>query len=179
MATEVVPAQDLFAGIGVNVIDIAVESEETARRELRAGIPDAVVEMKKKDPDLTNSVFWLTSSTAVFSNMDILTELCGPIPILSSIPNAVREGRESAVIAIGIDRRNNAHQASIYAVKILKGDAKPGELPVGIVTPPDVAINFLIARDIRLKIPLSFFESAAFIYDYEGRLARAFGETVK
>ena len=49
----------------------------------------------------------------------------------------------------------------------------------GIVTPPDVAINFCVARKIKLKIPISFFESAAFIYDYEGNIARAFGQTVK
>jgi putative ABC transport system substrate-binding protein len=64
-------------------------------------------------------------------------------------------------------------------VRILKDEAQPGELPVGIVTPPDVAINFYIARKIGLKIPLSFFESAAFIYNYDGKLARAFGEVVK
>jgi putative ABC transport system substrate-binding protein len=97
---------------------------------------------------------------------------------LSSIPNAVTEGEDSAVLAIGIDRRNNAHLAAIYAVRILKGEVLPGELPVGIVTPPDVAINFRVARKIGLKIPLSFVESAAFIYDYYGKLARAFGELV-
>ena len=179
MATEVVPVQEEFGELGVKVIDVAVSSMETARDELRLGIPAAIAEMKKTDPDLSNSVFWVTSSTAVFSNMDILSNCCQAVPVLSSIPNAVTEGEDSAVLAIGIDRRNNAHLAAIYAARILKGEVLPGELPVGIVTPPDVAINFRVARKIGLKIPLSFFESAAFIYDYEGRLARAFGETVK
>ena len=179
MATEVIPAQKIFRDIGLHVVDIAVDSTETARQELRERLPEAVVEMKKTDPDLSKSVFWVTSSTAVFSNMDIVSEYCEPVPVLSSIPNAVTEGEDSAVLAIGIDRRNNAHLAAIYAVTILKGEAQPGELPVGVVTPPDVAINFRIARKIQLKIPFSFVESAAFIYDYDGKLARAFGEIVK
>lgn len=179
MATEVMPAQKTFAALGVKVIDIAVGSQQTAREELKQRIPEAIAEMKHTDPDLSKSVFWLTSSTAVFSNMDIVSGCCAAVPILSSIPNAVTEGEESAVLAIGIDRRNNAHLAAIYAVQILKAEVRPGELPVGVVTPPDVAINFRVARKIGLKIPFSFFESAAFIYDYDGRLARAFGEVVK
>ncbi|UCF96958.1 MAG: hypothetical protein JSV89_17540 [Spirochaetaceae bacterium] len=178
MATEVFPAQDAFRDIGVNFIDIAVESSETARLELVQRLPEAIAEMKKTDPDLSKSVFWVTSSTAVFSNMDIVSEYCESVPVLSSVPNAVTEGADSAVLAIGIDRRNNAHLAAIYAVRILKGEVRPGDLPVGVVTPPDVAINFRVARKIGLKIPLSFFESAAFIYDYSGKLARAFGELV-
>jgi putative ABC transport system substrate-binding protein len=179
MATEVIPIQETFREIGIEVIDIAVSSRETAREELVQRIPEAIAEMRKSDPDLTKSIYWLTSSTAVFSNMDIVSECCEAVPVLSSVPNAVSEGEESAVLAIGIDRRNNAHLAAIYAVKILKAEAQPGELPVGVVTPPDVAINFRVARKIGLKIPFSFFESAAFIYDYDGRLARAFGEVVK
>ncbi len=179
MATEVVPAKDTFKELGVNVIDIAVSSRETARAELAERLPRAVAEMKATDPDLSHTVLWLTSSTAVFSNLETVYEYSGSLPIISSIPNAVKEGEDSAVIAIGIDRRNNAHLAAIYAVAILKGESKPGELPVGIVTPPDVAINFRVARKIKLKIPISFFESAAFIYDYEGNIARAFGQTVK
>jgi putative tryptophan/tyrosine transport system substrate-binding protein len=54
----------------------------------------------------------------------------------------------------------------------------PGQLKVGVVTPPDVAVNFRIAKKIGLKIPFRFFESAAFIYDYTGKAARAFGKKV-
>jgi putative ABC transport system substrate-binding protein len=178
MATEVIPVQKTFGELGVRIIDIAVSSRETAREELIQRIPAALAEIQETDPDLSKSVFWVTSSTAVFSNMDIVSNCCQAVPVLSSIPNAVTEGEDSAVLAIGIDRRNNAHLAAIYAVRILKGEVLPGELPVGIVTPPDVAINFRVARKIGLKIPFSFVESAAFIYDYDGKLARAFGELV-
>ena len=47
-----------------------------------------------------------------------------------------------------------------------------------MVSPPDIAINFRKARQIGLEIPLSFFESATFIYDYEGRVIRDAGQAL-
>ena len=43
----------------------------------------------------------------------------------------------------------------------------------GGVTPPDVAISFLKAREIGMQIPFSFFEIANFVYDYQGQAVRA------
>jgi putative ABC transport system substrate-binding protein len=45
---------------------------------------------------------------------------------------------------------------------------KVGELPVGIVSPPDIAINFRKVREIGLNIPFNFVESASKLYDYDG-----------
>ena len=38
-------------------------------------------------------------------------------------------------------------------------------MKVGVVTPPDIGINFRRAREIGLKVPFSFFESANVIYN--------------
>ena len=43
---------------------------------------------------------------------------------------------------------------------------------VGIVSPPDIAINFRKVREIGLAVPFSFFENAAYVYDYDGRMVR-------
>ncbi|MCP4296210.1 MAG: hypothetical protein GY786_11435, partial [Proteobacteria bacterium] len=179
MATEVVPAKREFTAKDLNVIDVAVESRDTSKEKLIEIMPIAVAEMRKTDPELKRSVFWITSSTAVFSQIETINRFSDIIPVIGSVPNIVKEGDNSAVVAIGIDRRNNAHLASIYAVRILKGEVKVGDLKVGIVTPPDVAINFKVTKRSGLKIPFRFFESAAFIYDYEGKLVRSFGEKVK
>jgi putative tryptophan/tyrosine transport system substrate-binding protein len=40
------------------------------------------------------------------------------------------------------------------------------------VSPPDIAVSFLKAREIGLRVPFSFFESASFVYDYDGRPVR-------
>ena len=178
MAVEVIPSKKMFKKLGLHVVDVAVESRSTAKETLAARLPEAIKEMKLYDPTLENSIFLITSSTAVFSQIEEINKFSGNIPVLGSIPNVVSEGDNSAVLAIGIDRRNNAHLAAIYAVKILNGEVKPGDLKVGIVTPPDVAINFRIAKKIGLKIPFNFFENAAFIYDYEGKPVRAFGQKV-
>ncbi|MBF0350493.1 MAG: hypothetical protein HQM11_05650 [SAR324 cluster bacterium] len=178
MATEVVPAIKVMKDAGLNVIDVTVQNAATSRETLQQAIPEAIRTMQVNDPELNNSIFWITSSTAVFDELDTIAEYSGKVPVLATIPNAVKNGEKSAVIAIGIDRRNNAHLASIYAIRILRGEVKPGDLKVGVVTPPDVAINFRVAQKIGLKIPFSFFENAAFIYDYEGRVVRDFGEKV-
>jgi putative ABC transport system substrate-binding protein len=52
---------------------------------------------------------------------------------------------------------------------------RAGDLKVGIVSPPDISISFLKAHEIGMRIPFSFFESASFIYDYQGRAVRRVG----
>ena len=178
VATEVVPARTAMVQQGVAPIDVPVESNDTAAQDLLKRIPEAIQTMKKYDPTLRESIFWITGSTAVFSHIKLINQLAGNIPVLGSISNVVTEGDDSALMAIGIDRRNNAFLAGLYAVKILTGIAQPGELKLGVVTPPDLAINFRIARKIGAKIPLHFIESAAFIYNYEGKAARTFGQKV-
>lgn len=179
MATEVRPARQAFRELGIEVIEVSVSSRNSAVEELHETLPVAMESLENIDPGLDNSLFWITSSTAIFSNVATINEYTAQVPVLGSIPNVVSEGDDSAVLAIGIDRRNNAHLASLYALRILKGEASAGDLPVGIVTPPDIAINFRVAQRIGLKIPFEFFESAAFIYDYQGRPARNFGQNVK
>jgi putative ABC transport system substrate-binding protein len=180
VATEVIPTRYKLRQMSVKVINVEVTARETAVEELRKQIASAITVMQQTDADFKHSVFWVTSSTLVFSNMATVASTAGNVPVLGSIPNIVTGTADSAVMAIGIDRRNNAYLASIYAVKILKGQADAGQLKVGIITPPDIAINFQTAQRIGLKIPFQLFESASFIYDYSGKLvrARAFGHDV-
>ena len=59
-----------------------------------------------------------------------------------------------------------------------EGAPVAGELKVGVVTPPDIAISFRKARDIGMMVPLSFFEAAGTIYDYDGKAVRVDGVSV-
>ena len=176
VATEVVPMREKLLKLDIHVLDVRVSAAETAVAELATAIPQSIIEMQRTDPVLQKSLFWITSSTSVFSNIATVNQFSGHIPVIGGIPNVVGEGENSAVVAIGVDRRNNARLASLYAVKILTGQAKPGELKVGVISPPDIAISFHIARKIGLKIPFDLFESASFIYDYEGNPVRTFGQ---
>ncbi|GAA3924108.1 hypothetical protein GCM10022277_19890 [Litoribacillus peritrichatus] len=176
--TEVRPFRKAMEAQGIRVIDVTVNSREEARAQLTRGLPEAVKALEDLDPSLRHSLMWMTSSTAIFSNLDMVSELSNGIPIVSTNPNAVREGRQSAAVAIGIDRRNNAHLAAVYALRILRDGVDPGSLEVGVVTPPDIALNFLVARELGLKVPFTFLEGADFVYGYRGELVRSFGRNL-
>ena len=76
------------------------------------------------------------------------------------------------MIGIGISFESNAHLAAIYGADILNRKAKVADLKVGVVSPPDIAVSFLKAREIGLRVPFNFFESASFVYDYDGKPVR-------
>ena len=88
------------------------------------------------------------------------------------MPEVVNGTEASAVLSIGISFESNAHLAAIYAGEVLADRRKAGDLPVGIVSPPDIAINFKKAREIGLRVPFNFFESATYIYGYDGKQVR-------
>ena len=114
----------------------------------------------------------------VFREIATINENADRVPVLSVVPDVVMPGSDSAVLSIGISFESNAHLAAIYGADVLQGRVNVGDLNVGIVSPPDIAINFLKAREIGLEIPFSFFESASFVYDYEGRIVRNNGKPV-
>ena len=128
--------------------------------------------MRKSDPTLSNSLFWITGSTSVFREIATINAHSDRVPVLSVVPEVVKAGDDSAVMSIGISFESNAHLAAIYGSQVLSGQFKPGDMPVGIVSPPDIAVNFRKAREIGLKIPFNFVESASYIYDYDGKVVR-------
>jgi len=157
---------------GIQVIWGAVQNPAKAREELTQIVRDAVATMRKSDPDLSKSLFWVTGSTSVFLEIRTINENSDRVPVISVVPEIVRAGADTAVMAIGISFESNAHLAAIYGVDILQGRVKAGDLKVGVVSPPDIAISFLKAREIGLRVPFSFFESASFVYDYDGHPVR-------
>lgn len=179
VATEVKPFRKAMMEQDIRVIDVTVESREKAREQLEKSLPKTMNLLREVDPNLNHSIVWITSSTAIFSNLDIISHYSKGVALVSTNPNAVKAGGESAVVAIGVDRRNNAHLAAIYALRILRDKENPGDLEVGVVTPPDIALNFKVARELGLKIPFSFLESASFVYDHNGELVRSFGQDVR
>ena len=157
---------------GIQVIWGAVENPAKAREELTQIVRDAVQTMRKSDPELSKSLFWVTGSTSVFREIRTINENSDRVPVVSVVPEIVRAGPDTAVIGIGISFESNAHLAAIYGADILNGKAKAANLKVGVVSPPDIAVSFLKAREIGLRVPFSFFESASFVYDYDGRPVR-------
>ena len=81
-------------------------------------------------------------------------------------------------MSIGVGFESNAQLAAIYGINVLTEKRKVGELPVGLVEPPDIAISFLKARQIGMKVPFSFLERASTVYGHSGQLARSKGKNL-
>ncbi|WP_282610677.1 ABC transporter substrate binding protein [Pelagibius sp. Alg239-R121] len=173
--TQANPMAELAREKGISVQMISVEDPANAAAELEGLVSSAVTTMRKSDPLLERSLFWITGSTAVFREIETINANSDRVPVLSVVPEVVAEGPDSAVMSIGISFESNAHLASLYAHSVLQRTANIGDLDVGIVSPPDIAINFLKAREIGLEIPFSFIESASFIYGYDGEAVRSTG----
>ncbi len=176
--TQAKPIAKFARERGIQVLQLAVQRPEGAAEELAKMVREAVKTMRKNDPTLDNSVFWITGSTAVFREIRAINANSDRVPVLSVVPDVVKAGDDSAVLSIGISFESNAHLAAIYGTDVLLGRATVGDLKVGIVSPPDIAISFRKAREIALEIPFGFFESAGFIYDYEGHPVRENGKSV-
>ena len=157
---------------GIQVILGAVQNPDKAREEIVPIVRGAVQTMRKSDPDLSKSLFWMTGSTSVFLEIRTVNEHADRVPVVSVVPEIVKAGADTAVLAIGVSFESNAHLAAIYGAEVLTGRAKAGDLKVGVVSPPDIAISFLKAREIGLRIPFNFYESASYVYDYDGRPVR-------
>jgi len=157
---------------GIQVIWGAIDNPAKAREQLIPVMQSAVQAMRKNDPDLTNSLFWLTGSTSVFLEIHTINQYADRVPVVSVVPEIVKAGPDTAALAIGVSFESNAHLAAIYGADILAGHVKAADLKVGLVSPPDIAISFLKAREIGLRVPFQFYETASFIYDYDGKPVR-------
>ena len=171
--TQSKPAGDFARQRGIRVFDLAVKNPANVKEELGKLVRDAVAVMRKNDPDLANSLFWVTGSTTVFNEIATINANSFRVPVLSTVTDVVRGGDDTAALSVGISFESNAYQAGLYAVGILENGRVAGEYPVGIVSPPDVAISFRKAREIGLRVPFTLFEGATVVYDNDGVLARS------
>jgi putative ABC transport system substrate-binding protein len=170
--TQAEPIAEYARARGIQVIWGAVRNPAKAQEELVPIVKSAVQTMRKSDPDLNRSLFWVTGSTSVFLEIRTINEHADRVPVVSVVPEIVKAGTDTAVLGIGVSFESNAHLAAIYGAEVLSGRVRPGSLKVGLVSPPDIAISFLKAREIGLRIPFQFYETASFIYDYDGRPVR-------
>jgi putative tryptophan/tyrosine transport system substrate-binding protein len=176
--TQVRPLQTAAPLRGLSVYQIVVRDEEHAVADIESSLPPAIADLRREDPELRRSILLVTGSTSVYDQIGLINSRVGLLPVIATLPDVVRSGDDSAVLSIGVNQSTAVQIAALYGIDVLTGKAKPGELKVGVASPPDIAISFRRARQIGLRIPFSFFESATFVYDYNGRQVRAFGQRV-
>lgn len=170
--TQADPIAKFATKKGIRVIWGSVQNPAKARDELEKIVPDAVTQMQSNDPDLSNSLFWVTGSTSVFAEIRTINQHSGRVPVISAVPEIVKAGPDTAVLGVGVSFESNGRLAGIYGAQILAG-AKAEKMKVGLVSPPDMAVSFLKAREIGFRVPFSIFETASFVYDYDGKPARS------
>jgi putative tryptophan/tyrosine transport system substrate-binding protein len=170
--TQAIPAKEYARARGVRVLDLVVKNPKQVKEELAVLVRDAVTTMRKNDPDLANSLFWITGSTAVFAEITTINAHSFRVPVLSAVTDVVLPGDDSAVLSVGISFESNAHLSAIYITEVLERRRPAGQMPVGVASPPDVAINFRKAREIGMRIPFALFESATRIFDNDGNQVR-------
>lgn len=178
METQALPFIEMANKLGLNAFLVAINRPDRAAAELASMLPTTVRQMRSSEPALTRNLFWITGSTSIFSEIATINSHADRIPVLSAVPDVVRPGVDSAVMSIGVSFESNARLAAVYATNILEGRTTAGVLKVGVLSPPDIAINFLRARQIGLKIPFRFFELAEDVYGPTGASVRRHGATL-
>ena len=178
METQAVPFVESCNALGMKAFLVSIDQPGNAAQELAALLPPVVRQMRDNDPAFARSLFWITGSTSIFNEIGTINLHAGQVPVLSAVPDVVRPGVDSAVMSIGVSFESNARLAAAYGADILDGRMRAGDLKVGILSPPDIAINFLRARQIGLKIPFRFFELADDVYGPSGTAVRRRGLTL-
>lgn len=151
--------------------------------DLQTSLHKPLEEVVKNPDTYGNTAILITGSTELYNIVETIHRYAKgnqlrSIPVLSVTPGFVAAGEKSAYVSIGVSFRSNAQLAADYGMKVLLGEAKPAEMPVGRVLSPDISINFLHAP-AGSKIPFSMFEAAGFVYDHQGKPVRIDGQPVK
>jgi putative ABC transport system substrate-binding protein len=169
--TQAEPIATYAKDKGIQIIWGSVNDPDRGREELEQIVPQAVAKMRQNDPNLNESLFWITGSTSVFREIRTINKFSDRVPVVSAVPEIVKAGDDTAALGVGVSFESNGRLAGIYGAKVLAG-AKVGTLKVGVVSPPDMAISFRKAKEIGLRVPFSIFEIASFVYDYDGNAVR-------
>ena len=176
--TQYLPLKKTAEQQGLKVIAIVVDEQEPSLT-LAVSMKKAISDLKKNDPSLANSILWLTGSSSLLVRMQEINALAQDIAVLSAVPDVVNSSPDSALMSFGVSFINNANQAGLYGLKILSGSVKPGYLPVGQISPPDIALSFAQAQRINQKIPFVLMEMASDVYGNHGTVIRSQGKSMQ
>ena len=176
--TQFLPLQKEAEKQGVTVFPIEVD-ENNPELSLQLVMQTTVESMKVNDGNLRQSLLWLTGSSSLLNRLDEINLYSEQLPLLTAVPDAVNGTQQSALMSVGVGFENNAHQAALYGIEVLKKGAAPASLPVGVLSPPDISISFKQAGRIDAQLPFVLIEMASDIYSQDGKLVRSAGMSME
>ena len=176
--TQFLPLKAVAEQAGIKIVPIAVD-ETMADLQLDLAMERAIADLKENDPQLEHSLLWLTGSSSLLSRVDEINRYSQKLALISAVPDVVNQSQDSALMSFGVSFVNNAHQAAIYGLQVINDQVDVGDLPVGVISPPDIAISFQQAQRIKQKVPFVLMEMASDVYGVNGTVVRMDGKPVK
>ncbi|MDD1783972.1 hypothetical protein LRP49_22590 [Enterovibrio sp. ZSDZ35] len=176
--TQYLPLKNEAERRGIRVLALEVD-EAVADKTLESVMTSEIRAMRSQDGQLSQSLLWLTGSSSLLARVDEINRMSSNLPLLTVVPEAVNGGEDSALISVGVSFVNNAHQAALYGIRILRDGEYPGDLPVGVISPPDISISFRQAKRLSKPVPLVFLEMASDVYADDGTIVRAQGMSME
>ena len=142
----------------------AKQAEEIAKEmgwEVKFGTITSVNDIEQVANSLAEKVdgFYAPTDNTIASAMPNLVKVAEEkkLPILGSEPGMVEGG---ALMTVGIDYYKLGQQTGKMAVKILKGEAVPAEMPVESLKDVDIVLNQATAKAIGFEFPESVLKKA-------------------
>ncbi|EHY1015698.1 hypothetical protein K2C01_004398 [Vibrio vulnificus] len=176
--TQFLPLQKEAENQGVKVFPIEVD-ENNPNLTLQYVMQITIESMKINDVNLHQSLLWLTGSSSLLDRLDEVNQYSEQLPLLTAVPDVVNGTQQSALMSVGVGFENNAHQAALYGIEVLKNGVDPSSLPVGVLSPPDISISFKQADRIDTHLPFVLIEMARDIYSKDGKPVRSAGMSME
>ena len=99
-------------------------------------------------------VIYIPTDNVMASAVPVLTKVtnAAKIPVIAGEPGEVRKG---ALATIGIDYYKLGYQTGLMAVKVLRGEAKPQDMPIETQKDVKATVNDTAAKLLGITIPES------------------------
>jgi putative ABC transport system substrate-binding protein len=143
-------------------VDAAKEAAGALGLTINEAAITSATEVKQAAESMIGKVdaFYIPTDNLVVSSIAAVLSVAEEqkIPVIAAEENSVKSG---AIATYGIDYTKLGEQTADMATKILKGEAKPGDMPVEMQAEMKLVINKTAAEKMGVTIPQSMLDRAA------------------
>lgn len=143
--------------------EVQVKMAKEAGAELGLEIKEAAVSASSEVQQAANSLdvdaFYVPTDNAVVSALEGLLQVSyeKKIPVISADGSSVERG---ATATYGINYEKLGEQTAAMAVKVLKGEAEPANMPVETISEVELYLNTAAAKKIGIEFPADMIDRA-------------------